>query len=75
MASKARTATCGLLQGRRKGPVSIATDYPFVDELLTIPSFEVADRADEACADVLVSLRPVRDFYRLPRSVCVSLAG
>ena len=56
-------------QGGRKGPIRVATDYPLVGQLLTSPAFEVSDRADEASADVLVSLQPIRDFYGLSRSV------
>ena len=58
-----------MLQVVRKGPIRVATDYPLVAELLTSPAFEIADWSDEASADVLVSVRPVRDFYALPRSV------
>ena len=53
----------------RKGPIRVATEYPLVAELLTSPAFQVTDRSDEASADVLIALRPVRDFYALPRSV------
>ena len=59
------------VQVPRKGPIRVATDYPLVAELLTNPAFEVTDRSDEASADVLVALRPVRDFYSLPRSVAL----
>ncbi len=59
------------MQVPRKGPIKVATDYPLVAELLTSPAFAVTDRADEASADVLIALRPVRDFYALPRSVAV----
>ena len=50
--------------------MKVATDYPLVDQLLTSPNFDVSNRADEASADVLVSLHSIRDFYGLPRSAC-----
>jgi len=65
----AATQTVCTVQVPRKGPIRVATDYPLVAELLTSPAFEVTDRADEASADVLIALRPVRDFYELPRSL------
>ena len=73
MGSAATQTMSAAVQVPRKGPIRVATDYPLVAELLTDPAFEVLDRSDEASAGVLIALRPVRDFYALPRSVTLAV--